>query len=206
MYDNIKKVKNRLNKQMKTNNGETIIEKSSEKKRNHMTGLLSTGMLALPLAGLISGAMGMGSSAEQARATLHELVKDINVNTQTHEGLMPSAEALGEIAFVDGEGNLVLNEGYKGNQIEVDNLTSGSNLFEDIHSLEAYVRGVYGDNVPNEFLEIFKKVESESSYNQDSRNLALGSVAVGALAGVPGAIALTRSRSKRPSDPTSIDG
>lgn len=177
------------------------------KKRNPMTGLLASGMVALPLVGLITGAMGMASSAEQARDTLDELIKDVNVYSETHEGLMPSAEALNGIVSVDGEGTVGLNAGYHEDQLEVGDLTSnsGATLAEDLHSVEAYVKDVYGDNVPAEFLELFNQAESEIAYNQNSMNVALGSAAVGVLVGAPGALALVRAKSKNPSDPTSID-
>lgn len=185
-------------------NSETL--RPTEKKRNPMTGLLATGMVALPLVGAISGAMGMASSAEQARDTLDELIKDVNTYSATHEGLMPSAQALKDMASVDGEGTVHLDENYHEDQVDMSELISdsGATLAEDLHTVESYVKGVYGDNVPTEFRELFNQAENEISYNQDSTNQLKGAMAATAI-GLGGAYALTRAKSKRPTDPTSID-
>jgi hypothetical protein len=181
---------------------ETISKKSSEKDRV-MRSLIALLLVLAPGAGGAAAAAGMGSSAEQARDTLHELVGTINAYSETHDGL-PSVGELGDLGFIDGEGNLVLNEGYNGDQLPIDNLTSGATLFEDIQSLEDYVKQTYGDNIPSQFQDLFTQVEREASYNQDSKNLALGSVAALAV-GAPAAYALVRSKRKNPTDPTSID-
>lgn len=182
---------------------ETINKGTSEKDKM-MRSLIALLLVLAPGAGGAVGAIGMNSSAEQARDTLHELVENINTYTETHDGL-PSIEALGDLAYIDGEGNLVLNEGYNGGQVDTDNLTSGATLFKDLHQLEGYVQQVYGDNVPSEFVEQFAAIDDEVSYNDQSRNIALGSVAA-LVVGAPAAYTLTRSKRKNPTDPTSIDG
>jgi len=190
---------------MKTNSIETqpTIYRTSSEKQEPMKKLIAGAMLALPIAGLISGLSGMGSSAEQSRDTLGEVVKEMNSHSETYEGLMPSGEALKGLVSV-GEDGISLHEGYNGDQLDLDNSTSGATLSEDLHTAEAYVREVYGDNVPSEFVELFAKAEQEIAHNRHSANLALGSTAA-SLVGIGGAVALTRSKSKRPTDPTSID-
>jgi len=185
-------------------NSETLRE--AEKKHNPMKGLLATGMIALPFLASVAGAMGVASSAEQARDVLDELIKDVNTHSATYEGLKTSGEALKDFVHVTGENTVALGEGTYEDQIQTGDQAgpSGESLYEDLHAVEAYVRDVYGDNVPAEFLELFDQAESEISYNQNLMNQVKGAMAATAL-GLGGAYLLTRSKSKDPTSPTSID-
>lgn len=153
------------------------------------------GILGIGLAGVMHGEIGRGISADEGRDVLHELVATINTHTATVEGL-PSVEALKEFAHVDEEGKLVLNSDYDGSQLEASVATDGSNLFEDLNTLENYVVGVYGENIPTDFVEVLDKADDAISYNSHSGDVTEASL-VGGLGGAAAMAAYPIIRSKK---------
>ena len=194
-----------------SNRTETLGKKEdSAHKAETMRRMLALGILVLPAAGLVAGLHGMGSSAEQARDTLDELVKDVNTHSQTYEGISEFGEPLQDTVVMNQDGTIELDGSYNDDDqaelIETEPAqASGEELVQDIHAVEAYVTDAYGEgNVPTEFTELFEQAEQEIAYNQNSKNLAAGS-AVAGIVGLAGSIGVLRTKRKDPTDPASIE-
>jgi hypothetical protein len=185
-------------------------EKDSAYKAEKMRRMLALGMLVLPAAGLVAGLHGMGSSAEQARDTLDELIKDVNAQSQTYEGISEYGEPLQDTVVVNQDGAIELNgNSYNDDQAELIETeigqASGEELAQDIHAVEEYVTDTYGEgNVPTEFTELFEQAEQEIAYNRNSSNLAAGS-AVAGIIGLAGSIGILHTKRKDPTNPANAE-